>query len=83
MLGLAERRLLGAALADDDTPTAGYLFNDIASMCYYPFAYCVLTMIEITHQSVSDCQALEDRLLRELEKGSSRVKLKALKVTLF
>jgi hypothetical protein len=41
-----------------------------------------VSVLEISNNSVSDCQALEDYLLRELEKGSLKVKAKVLKVFL-
>lgn len=94
MLGFGDRKTLSQALTDDDVPTSGFLFAEIASTSMH-LVLCLLLVavlcidapvvfapvqLEITHKSVSDCQALEDYLLNQLDKGSLRIKLKVLKV---
>ncbi|KAL6041286.1 ATP biosynthetic process [Balamuthia mandrillaris] len=65
MLGVyACRNLVEEATANNDSPTPGYLYNEIAKR---------------TFKSLKECEALEDMLLSRLAKSSSpAVKLKAL-----
>ncbi|XP_030840411.1 AP-4 complex accessory subunit tepsin [Strongylocentrotus purpuratus] len=59
--------LLLKATQDDDIPTPGYLFKEIA---------------DITYESGSNCQCLVDFLVERLEKKSCHIKYKVLKIML-
>ncbi|ELR22553.1 Ehepsin, putative [Acanthamoeba castellanii str. Neff] len=60
------RGLVDKATADDDAPTPGYLYNDLA---------------KATFKSLKDCQVVEDQLLTRLTKSvPPAVKLKCLRV---
>ncbi len=57
--------LLSKAINEEETPTPGYLYVDIA---------------KITHESLNTCRELEDYLLKKLQKPSPVVKTKTLQV---
>ncbi|XP_072168081.1 AP-4 complex accessory subunit tepsin-like [Diadema setosum] len=59
--------MLLKATQDDETPTPGYLYNDITAL---------------TYESGSNCQCLADFLTDRLDKNSCHVKFKVLKVML-
>ncbi|XP_054763423.2 AP-4 complex accessory subunit tepsin-like [Lytechinus pictus] len=59
--------LLLKATQDDDVPTPGYLFKEIA---------------DITYESGSSCQCLVDFMVERLEKKSCHIKYKVLKLLL-
>ncbi|XP_071477000.1 AP-4 complex accessory subunit tepsin-like [Diadema antillarum] len=59
--------MLLKATQDDETPTPGYLYNDITAL---------------TYESGSNCQCLVDFLADRLDKNSCHVKFKVLKVML-
>ena len=60
-----DKNIVYKAIADDGSPTPGYLYNELA---------------KLTHSSVDDCQKIQAILIKSLSKKSPLVKLKALKV---
>lgn len=60
-----DRSLCAKATAENEQPTPGYMYNEIA---------------RITHASVDACRQLEEYLIKRLQKDSVHVKLKALRV---
>eukprot|EP01084_Bolivina_argentea_P284928 488465_1 len=58
------RSLINKATTNDRNPTSGYLLNELASKC----------------STISECQSMEDLLLKKLSKQQPYTKYKALRV---
>ncbi|PSN48324.1 hypothetical protein C0J52_03393 [Blattella germanica] len=84
--------LLTRATAENDEPTAGYMLKEIEGILLLciPVAFkyimnliaieTLTTFLDITFQAPPHCQPLAEYLNRKLEKPSSCVKLKVLKI---